>query len=56
LLGTRTWDAPVTRLESGAGYYIRRNLLAKGTYQYNWRDGGLVRTRGLFAAQLHFWL
>ena len=38
--GTGTWDAPVTRLETGAGYYIRRNLLAKGTYQHNWRDGG----------------
>ena len=38
----RTWDAPVTRLETGAGYYIRRNLLAKGTYQHNWRDGGPV--------------
>ena len=37
----RTWDAPVTRLETGVGYYIRRNLLAKGTYQHNWRDGGL---------------
>lgn len=54
--GTRTWDAPITRLETGAGYYIRRNLLAKGTYQHNWRDGGSVTTRGLFAAQLHFWL
>lgn len=52
----RTWDAPVTRLESGVGYYIRRNLVAKGTYQHNWRDGGLIRSRGLFAAQLHFWL
>ena len=55
-LGALTWDAPVTRLETGAGYYIRRNLVAKGTYQYNWRDGGLVRGLGLFAAQLHFWL
>jgi hypothetical protein len=51
-----SWDAPVTRLESGIGYYIRRNLLGKATYQHNWRDGGLVRSRGLFAAQLHFWL
>lgn len=42
-----TWDAPVTRLETGAGFYIRRNLLAKSTYQYNWRDGVLVRRRGL---------
>ena len=56
IFGTRTWDAPITRLETGAGYYIRRNLLAKGTYQHNWRDGGPVRSRGLFAAQLHFWL
>lgn len=55
-LGTRTWDAPVTRLETGAGYYLRRNLIAKGTYQHNWRDGGGVRSLGLFAAQLHFWL
>ena len=52
----RTWDAPITRLETGVGYYIRRNLLAKGTYQHNWRDGGSIRSRGLFAAQLHFWL
>ena len=52
----QTWDAAVTRLETGFGYYIRRNLLAKGTYQHNWRDGGLIRSRGLFAAQLHFWL
>jgi hypothetical protein len=55
-IGTRTWDAPITRLETGAGYYIRRNLVAKGTYQHNWRDGGPVTSRGLFAAQLHFWL
>ena len=54
--GTRTWDAPVTRLETGVGYYIRRNLVAKGAYQHNWRDGGPITSRGLFAAQLHFWL
>jgi hypothetical protein len=51
-----SWDAPVTRLETGAGFYIRRNLLAKAAYQHNWRDGGPVRSLGLFAAQLHFWL
>jgi hypothetical protein len=55
-LGTRAWDAPITRLESGVGYYLRRNLMLKGTYQHNWRDGGLIRSRGLFAAQLHFWM
>jgi hypothetical protein len=54
--GMRTWDAPVTRLETGVGYYLRRNLLGKIAYQHNWRDGGLVRSRGLAAVQLHFWL
>ena len=54
--GALSWDAPVTRLETGAGYYIRRNLLAKTAYQYNWRDGGPVRNLGLFAVQFHFWL
>ena len=51
-----TWDAPVTRIETGAGYYLRRNLLAKVAYQHNWRSGGQIRKRGLLAAQLHFWL
>ena len=55
-IGSRTWDAPVTRLETGLGYYIRRSLIAKGSYQHNWRDGGSIRSLGLFAAQLHFWL
>jgi hypothetical protein len=54
--GSLTWDAAVTRLETGVGYYVRRNLLARAAYQHNWRDGGLVRSRGLFALQLHFWL
>jgi hypothetical protein len=53
---SQSWDAPVTRFESGLGYYIRRNLLAKAAYQHNWRDGGQVTSRGLFAVQLHFWL
>jgi hypothetical protein len=55
-LPASTWDAAVTRLETGVGYYVRRNLLAKGAYQHNWRDGGLIRSRGLMAVQLHFWL
>jgi hypothetical protein len=55
-LPASTWDAALTRLETGVGYYVRRNLLAKGAYQHNWRDGGLIRSRGLMAVQLHFWL
>jgi hypothetical protein len=53
---TRTWDAPVTRFETGVGFYAQRNLLAKCTYQYNRRDGGLVRRRSVVAVQLQFWL
>jgi hypothetical protein len=53
---SRTWDAPIDRFETGVGYYVQRNLLAKGIYQYNRRDGGLVRRRGLVAIQLQFWL
>jgi predicted porin len=53
---TRTWDAPITRLETGVGFYVQRNLVVKVTYQYNRRDGGLVRRRSLAAVQLQFWL
>lgn len=50
------WDAPVSRIEVGGGYSIQRNLIAKLSYQYNTRDGGRVRSLGLVAFQLLFWL
>jgi hypothetical protein len=53
---TRTWDAPVTRVEVGLGYYLQRNLLGRVTSQYNTRDGGLIRKRNQFTVQLQFWL
>jgi hypothetical protein len=53
---TRTWDAPISRIETGLGFYVQRNFLVKGTYQYNRRDGGLVRRRSLAAMQIQFWL
>ena len=49
------WDAPVTRVEAGGGYYLRRNLIAKVTYQHNWRDDGLTPELGVWAGQLQFW-
>jgi hypothetical protein len=55
-LQTQTWDAPVTRIETGLGTYLRSNLLAKVTYQHNLRDGGLIRARTLLTAQFQFWL
>jgi hypothetical protein len=53
--GSRTWEAPVTRLEVGGGYSIQRNLLLKLMLQHNQRDGGRTRTAYLGAAQLVYW-
>lgn len=50
-----TWDAPVTRVEAGAGYYIRRNVIARASVQFNRRDGGRVREATLPAVQLLYW-
>jgi hypothetical protein len=52
---TPTWDAPVSRYEVDAGYYIQRNLVARVAVQNNQRDGGRVRHRTYFSGQLAFW-
>ncbi len=52
---TQTWDAPVTRVEAGGGWYFRRNLVGKAAWQHNWRDGGRERQRRFASAQLLFW-
>ena len=53
---TLPWDAPVTRMEIGAGYSVQRNLLLKGAFQHDTRDGGvLLKIAHLVAAQLVFW-
>jgi hypothetical protein len=53
---TTTWDAPVTRIEFGAGYSILRNVLLKGTYQHDRRDGGrLTPVEHLLSTQVVFW-
>ena len=54
---TRTvaWDAPVTRLEVGGGYYLLRNVVARVSLQHNVREGGRVRRSNLLAAQLLYW-
>lgn len=54
-LGRTSWDAPVTRLELGAGYSIRRELLLKASWQHNSRDAGLVRKNDLVAVQVLLW-
>lgn len=49
------WDAPVTRFEAGAGYYLQRNLVARATVQANHRSGGRVTDRTFISAQLAYW-
>jgi hypothetical protein len=53
--GRNTWDAPVARVEIGAGYTLRRHVLLKGSWQHNWRDAGRVRENDLVAAQVLLW-
>lgn len=53
---TAPWEAPVTRVEVGAGYSIQRNLILKASYQQATRDGGVLARRGRFGAtQVVFW-
>jgi hypothetical protein len=52
---TDEWEAPVTRIEVGGGYYVQRNLIAKSSLQFNRRDGGRVRSAQLMAVQLLYW-
>jgi hypothetical protein len=50
-----TWDAPVTRFELGGSYSIIRNVIVKGSWQRNVRDGGRVTRDNLFATQVVYW-
>jgi hypothetical protein len=52
---TDTWEAPVSRVEAGLGYSIRRNVQLKGSVQQNDRDGGRVRHMTIVAGQLLYW-
>ena len=49
------WDAPVKRIEGGAGYYLQRNLVVRATVQGNWRQGGRDRSRTYLSGQLVYW-
>ena len=53
--GPISWEAPVTRVEIGGGYYLRRNIEARLSWQANERDGGRIRTGRFVAGQLLFW-
>ncbi len=49
------WEAPVKRVEIGAGWAIQRNVMLKGSVQRNVRDAGRVRRNTLGAAQIVYW-
>jgi len=53
--GTLPWDTPVTRLEAGLGYSLRRNVVLKVVFQHNERDGGRIRRHRLGAGQVVWW-
>jgi hypothetical protein len=53
--GPIAWDAPVSRVEAGGGYYIQRNVIARVSLQLNRREAGRVSRARLLAAQLHVW-
>jgi hypothetical protein len=51
-----TWDAPVSRVEVGAGYSVCRHLLLKVAVQRNWRTGVAFGARESVAgAQVLLW-
>jgi len=52
---TMAWDAPVSRVEIGGGYYLQRNAIARVSWQHNDREGGRTTRDSLVAAQLLFW-
>jgi hypothetical protein len=49
------WEAPITRLEVGGGWYLQRNVIARMSVQRNMRDGGRQRERTFVSGQLLFW-
>ena len=50
-----TWEAPVTRVEVGAGYNIHRNVVVKAVVQQNWRKEAAEQSDMVVAAQTQFW-
>jgi hypothetical protein len=53
--GVASWEARTWRVEAGVGYSITRNILLKGSWQHNRRDGGRVREDTLLAGQVLYW-
>lgn len=53
--GRPRWEAPVSRVELGASYSIIRNVILKGSWQRNTREGGRVPRETMGAVQVLYW-
>ena len=53
--GVQAWEADQRRLETALSVAITRNIVAKGAWQRNRRQGGRVRHDSILAAQLVYW-
>ena len=49
------WDAPVSRVEAGGGYSVRRNVTVKAVVQRNWRHGVAFGPETIAGAQALLW-
>ena len=49
------WEAPVSRVEIGGGYYLQRNVVARVSLQINDREGGRVTHARFLTGQLLYW-
>ena len=49
------WDAPVRRYELGAGYSLQRNLVVRGSLQFNQRNGAATERRTFASTQVAWW-
>lgn len=52
---TTTWEAPVTRWETGVGYAVQRNTHVRLSFQHDTRDGGRVRKMTALSGQILYW-
>src|SRR5262249_35997642 len=53
--GSEPWDAPVRRIEVGAGYSLQRNLIVKVAVQNNVRNASRQTRSTLPAVELVYW-
>ena len=50
-----SWEAPVERVEVGAGFRVNRHFDLRGGWQQNWRPAGRVHRRGYPVVAVLWW-